>query len=70
MAMMLSNFPCVYSRFSIVSYKRMLTAIVPDETTTQKYLRTCAMSVLTPEAGKSFGFFLGDIQGRWKEKTC
>lgn len=46
----------------------MVTTMDPDETRTQKYLLTRAMSILSPEAGKIFRPCLSDLQSRRKEK--
>lgn len=73
MAMILGIFSCACHVLILsvtVSYKLMLTAIVPDDPSAQKYLRACTVYGLTPEAGKSSGPCLSDVQGRRTEKPC
>ena len=72
MAVIMSILSCAYSPALILlvtaSYKLMVTTMDPDESSTQKYLLTCAMSILSPEARKIFGPCLSDLQSRRKEK--
>lgn len=60
--------------FHVVSYRisqiDMLATIVPGETIPQKCLRTCAVSVLTPEAEQSFGPCHGGMQARRRDNIC
>ena len=67
MAMMSSMFSCAYLQVFMLwvtlSHKLLPITVVPDETTPQKYLLTCAVSVLTPKAEQSFGLCHSGMPG-------